>query len=169
MPIGSLGDLISLGSAEFRLRMLMYVVGFDAKSAVPLNLIITLVTLTFALLARGADFRALLPDSLGPAIVARPFSSEVDRDVLRPRHTVPALPRLRILPTDLSVLLIGLRALQGVIRCLTHQAAIKGGRRASYAATPITVWTVQTTLTRCGQNLYDLGSEAEYEEYSCQP
>jgi len=56
VPIGGLAGLIGLGGGEFRLPVLMHGIGFDAKSAVPLNLMISLVTLTFAMASRsGAD------------------------------------------------------------------------------------------------------------------
>src|SRR6202030_173981 len=47
VPIGGLGGLIGLGGGEFRLPVLMHGIGFDARSAVPLNLLTSLVTLTF--------------------------------------------------------------------------------------------------------------------------
>jgi hypothetical protein len=53
VPIGSLGGLTGLGGGEFRLPLLMYGIGFDARSAVPLNLLISLVTLAFALIVRS--------------------------------------------------------------------------------------------------------------------
>ncbi len=53
VPIGGLGGLIGLGGGEFRLPVLMYGIGFDARSAVPLNLLISLVTLAFALAIRS--------------------------------------------------------------------------------------------------------------------
>jgi uncharacterized membrane protein YfcA len=53
VPIGGLGGLIGLGGGEFRLPVLMYGVGFDARSAVPLNLMTSLVTLVFALAIRS--------------------------------------------------------------------------------------------------------------------
>src|SRR5438046_1665517 len=53
VPIGGLGGLIGLGGGEFRLPVLMYGIGFDARSAVPLNLVTSLVTLTFALAFRS--------------------------------------------------------------------------------------------------------------------
>jgi hypothetical protein len=37
VPIGGLAGLIGLGGGEFRLPVLMYAVGFDAKSAAPLR------------------------------------------------------------------------------------------------------------------------------------
>src|SRR5947208_14355261 len=54
VPIGGLGGLIGLGGGEFRLPVLMHGIGFDARSAVPLNLLVSLVTLSFALAVRSA-------------------------------------------------------------------------------------------------------------------
>ena len=56
--VGGLAGLIGLGDAEFRLPVLMHGVGFDAKSAVPLNLMISLVTLSFAMVARSGTISA---------------------------------------------------------------------------------------------------------------
>jgi uncharacterized protein len=53
VPIGCLAGLVGLGGGEFRLPVLMYVVGYSARAAVPLNLVVSLITLTFALLARS--------------------------------------------------------------------------------------------------------------------
>ena len=53
VPIGGLGGLIGLGGGEFRLPVLMYGIGFDARSAVPLNLLTSLITLTFSLAIRS--------------------------------------------------------------------------------------------------------------------
>ena len=53
VPIAGLGGLIGLGGGEFRLPVLMYGIGFDARSAVPLNLLTSLVTLAFALAIRS--------------------------------------------------------------------------------------------------------------------
>ena len=58
VPIGRLAGQIGLGDAEFRLPVLMHGVGFDAKSAVPLNLMISLVTLSFAMVARSGTISA---------------------------------------------------------------------------------------------------------------
>jgi len=57
-----IGGLIGLGGGEFRLPVLMHGIGFDAKSAVPLNLMISLVTLTFAMISRSSavSWRLLL-------------------------------------------------------------------------------------------------------------
>lgn len=67
VPIGGLGGLIGLGGGEFRLPVLMYGVGYDARTAVPLNLLISLVTLVFALAVRSG---AVALDAVIPFIPA---------------------------------------------------------------------------------------------------
>ena len=63
VPIGGLAGLIGLGGGEFRLPVLMHGIGFDAKSAVPLNLMISLVTLSFAMASRShaVSLAAIIP------------------------------------------------------------------------------------------------------------
>ncbi len=63
IPIGGLAGLIGLGGGELRLPVLMHSIGFDAKSAVPLNLMISLVTLSFAMLSRSGtvSLTAIIP------------------------------------------------------------------------------------------------------------
>jgi uncharacterized membrane protein YfcA len=70
VPIGALGGLVGLGGGEFRLPVLMYAIGFDAKSAVPLNLVVSVVTLAFSMLARSRSLSAsailpFLPEIVG--------------------------------------------------------------------------------------------------------
>jgi uncharacterized protein len=70
VPIGGLAGLIGLGGGEFRLPVLMHGLRFDAKSAVPLNLMICLVTLTFAMISRSRAVSvvaivAYLPEVIG--------------------------------------------------------------------------------------------------------
>ena len=72
VPIGALGGLIGLGGGEFRLPVLMYAIGFDAKAAVPLNLMVSLVTLAFSMIVRSRAVSATailpyLPEVLGLA------------------------------------------------------------------------------------------------------
>jgi uncharacterized membrane protein YfcA len=72
VPIGGLAGLIGLGGGEFRLPVLMHSVGFDAKAAVPLNLVVSLVTLSFALTVRSGavslgTILPYLPEVLGLA------------------------------------------------------------------------------------------------------
>src|SRR6266852_2305386 len=73
IPIGGLAGLIGLGGGEFRLPVLMRGLGFDAKSAVPLNLMISLVTLTFAMASRSGAVSLMaivqhLPEVAGLAV-----------------------------------------------------------------------------------------------------
>src|SRR5260370_19296191 len=72
VPIGGLAGLIGLGGGEFRLPVLMHGIGFDAKSAGPLRLMISLVTLSFAMASRShavslAAIIPHLPEVIGPA------------------------------------------------------------------------------------------------------
>ena len=53
--IGTLGGLIGLGGAEFRLPFLVGILKIDTLHAVMLNIIISLVTVFFSLLFRGID------------------------------------------------------------------------------------------------------------------
>src|SRR5262249_48566291 len=63
VPIGGLAGLVGLGGGEFRLPVLMYVIGYPPRTAVPLNLAVSLVTLTFALVvrSRAVSVAALVP------------------------------------------------------------------------------------------------------------
>src|SRR5260370_4450549 len=63
VPIGGLAGLVGLVGGEFRLPVLMYVVGYPARTAVTLNLSVRLVTLTFPLVLRSkaVSVVALLP------------------------------------------------------------------------------------------------------------
>jgi uncharacterized membrane protein YfcA len=52
LPIGTLGGLIGLGGAEFRLPVLVGVFGYSARHAVAINLAISLITVIAALAIR---------------------------------------------------------------------------------------------------------------------
>jgi uncharacterized membrane protein YfcA len=69
-PIGALAGLIGIGGGEFRLPVLLHVIGFNARAAVPLNLIVSLATLSFALMTRShavplSGLAANLPEIFG--------------------------------------------------------------------------------------------------------
>lgn len=73
VPIGGLAGLIGLGGGEFRLPVLIQVIGFPARAAVPLNLVISLATLSFALVTRNyavpaASVFIYWPELIGLAI-----------------------------------------------------------------------------------------------------
>src|SRR5205085_3231459 len=67
VPIGGLAGLIGLGGGEFRLPVLMYGIGYDARTAVPLNLLTSLVTLAVALAVRSG---AVALDAVVPFLPA---------------------------------------------------------------------------------------------------
>jgi uncharacterized membrane protein YfcA len=64
-----LGGLVGLGGGEFRLPVLMYAIGFDPKSAIPLNLMISFVTLAVSMMARGHTLSATALVPYAPEIV----------------------------------------------------------------------------------------------------
>ena len=73
VPIGALAGLIGLGGGEYRLPVLIRMIGFGAKSAVPLNLCISFATLAAALLTRShavppSAVAGHLPEILGLAL-----------------------------------------------------------------------------------------------------
>lgn len=67
VPIATLGGLIGLGGAEFRLPVLAGPLGYSVRRAVPLNLAVSSITICAALLIRG---RVLSLQSLGPLLPA---------------------------------------------------------------------------------------------------
>lgn len=54
VPIGTLGGLIGLGGAEFRLPVLTGVLGYRPRQAVAVNLAVSLITVTAAAVIRGS-------------------------------------------------------------------------------------------------------------------
>jgi len=99
VPIGLLGGLIGLGGAEFRLPVLAGPLRYSARQAVPLNLVISLVTLVVALITRGRtlSFATLIPFLLaigaliagavvtafiGPAFASRLSEERLERVIL---------------------------------------------------------------------------------------
>jgi uncharacterized protein len=68
--IGTLGGLMGLGGAEFRLPVLVGMLGWQPKAAVPINLTVSFIVLLAALPARAsavawADIAPYLPEMLG--------------------------------------------------------------------------------------------------------
>jgi uncharacterized protein len=66
IPIAMLGGLIGLGGAEYRLPVLAGPLGYSARRAVPLNLVISLVTIVTAFATRG---RSLSLSPIAPLTV----------------------------------------------------------------------------------------------------
>jgi uncharacterized protein len=68
--IGGIGGLIGLGGGEFRLPILVGMIGFTARAGVPMNQILSLVTLTTALAVRWHMGSLLGVGAFAPAVVA---------------------------------------------------------------------------------------------------
>lgn len=70
LVIGGVGGLIGLGGGEFRLPILVGLIGFAARAAVPMNQILSLVTLTTALVVRWKTGSLFGAGEFVPAVVA---------------------------------------------------------------------------------------------------
>jgi uncharacterized membrane protein YfcA len=68
--IGGIGGLIGLGGGEFRLPLLVSLIGFTARGAVPMNQILSLITLVTALLIRWHAGSLVEVGTFAPAVVA---------------------------------------------------------------------------------------------------
>jgi uncharacterized membrane protein YfcA len=68
--IGGVGGLIGLGGGEFRLPLLVGLIGFTARSAVPMNQILSLITLITALLMRWHTGALVGVGAFAPAVIA---------------------------------------------------------------------------------------------------
>src|SRR5438270_9441043 len=68
--IGGVGGLIGLGGGEFRLPLLVGLIGFTARTAVPMNQILSLITLVTALVVRWDTGLLVGVGALAPAVVA---------------------------------------------------------------------------------------------------
>jgi hypothetical protein len=68
--IGGIGGLIGLGGGEFRLPILVGLIGFAAHAAVPMNQILSLVTLTTALVVRWHTGSLVGIGAFAPAVIA---------------------------------------------------------------------------------------------------
>jgi uncharacterized membrane protein YfcA len=92
--IGTLGGLIGLGGAEFRLPFLVGILKIDTLHAIILNLSISLVTVFFALIFRGVDANILshsyivlnlLSGTLIGAYIGVSYATKIDKRTL---HTL---------------------------------------------------------------------------------
>jgi uncharacterized membrane protein YfcA len=68
--IGGIGGLIGLGGGEFRLPILVGLIGFAARAAVPMNQILSLVTLVTALVVRWHTGSLVGVGAFAPAVIA---------------------------------------------------------------------------------------------------
>src|ERR1700681_948845 len=68
--IGGIGGLIGLGGGEFRLPLLVGLISFTARAAVPMNQILSLITLVTALLVRWHTGALVGVGAFAPAVIA---------------------------------------------------------------------------------------------------
>jgi uncharacterized membrane protein YfcA len=68
--IGGIGGLIGLGGGEFRLPLLVGLIGFTARAAVPMNQILSLITLVTALIVRWNTGSLMGVGVFAPAVIA---------------------------------------------------------------------------------------------------
>jgi uncharacterized membrane protein YfcA len=68
--IGGVGGLIGLGGGEFRLPLLVGLIGFTARAAVPMNQILSLITLITTLIVRWHTGSLVGIGSFAPAVAA---------------------------------------------------------------------------------------------------
>ena len=68
--IGGIGGLIGLGGGEFRLPILVGLIGFTARAAVPMNQMLSLVTLVTALAVRWHTGSLVGVGAFAPAVIA---------------------------------------------------------------------------------------------------
>jgi len=70
LVIGGIGGLIGLGGGEFRLPLLVGLIGFTARGAVPMNQILSLITLVTALVVRWHTGSLIGVGTFAPVVVA---------------------------------------------------------------------------------------------------
>src|SRR5580704_2503283 len=70
LMIGGIGGLIGLGGGEFRLPLLVGLIGFTARGAVPMNQILSLVTLVTALIVRWHTGSLIGVGAFAPVVIA---------------------------------------------------------------------------------------------------
>jgi uncharacterized protein len=124
--------MIGLGGGEFRLPVLIYAIGFDAKSAIPLDLLVSFVTLTFPMMVRShtVPMAALVP--YGPEIIGLAFGGGVS--AFYGARLVSSLTSERLVKI-IGVLLAGLGCLMllEVARPFGHAALVPDSQLAHLA------------------------------------
>lgn len=117
LAIGCVGGLIGLGGGEFRLPVLVGLIGFAARAAVPMNQLLSLVTLCTALAARWHTDMLVGVGAFAPAVLALGAGG-----ITAAWFTAPLLSKLsdHRLERAIAVLLILIGALLVAERFLPH-------------------------------------------------
>jgi uncharacterized membrane protein YfcA len=151
--IGGIGGLIGLGGGEFRLPVLVALIGFTARAAVPMNQILSLVTLVTALIVRwhtgslvGVGNFAVIALGIG-GVTAAWFAAR-----LLSRVTDHRLERaIAILLMAIGLLLIGERLLPAGLPALVP--AEPGWQMVAGVALGLCIGTASTFLGVAGGEL----------------
>jgi uncharacterized membrane protein YfcA len=153
--IGGIGGLIGLGGGEFRLPILVVMIGFTARAAVPMNQILSLITLVTALVVRwhtgslvgvGAFAPAVITLGIG-GVTAAWFAAR-----LLSRVTDHRLERaIAILLMAIGLLLIGEQLLPAGLPALVP--AIPGWQMFAGIALGLCIGTASTFLGVAGGEL----------------
>ncbi len=81
--IGGIGGLIGLDGGEFRLPILVGLIGFAVRAAVPMNQILSLVTMVTALIVRWYTGSLVGVGAFAPAVIALGIGGVTARMVRR--------------------------------------------------------------------------------------
>lgn len=152
LMIGGIGGLIGLGGGEFRLPILVGLIGFAARAAVPMNQILSLVTLATALVVRWHTGSLVGVGAFAPAVIglgtggitaawfaARMLSRVTDQRLER---------AIAVLLMTIGLLLIGERFVPAGLPALVP--AGPGGQMAAGIALGLGIGTTSTFLGVAG-------------------
>lgn len=153
--IGGIGGLIGLGGGEFRLPILVGLIGFAARAAVPMNQILSLVTLVTALVVRWHTGSLVGVGAFAPAVIALGIGGVTAAWFavrLLSRVTDHRLERaIAVLLTAIGLLLIGERFLPAGLPALVP--AEPGWQIAAGVALGLCIGTASTFLGVAGGEL----------------
>lgn len=153
--IGGIGGLIGLGGGEFRLPILVGLIGFTARAAVPMNQILSLITLATALVVRWHAGSLVGVGAFLPAVVALGFGG-----ITAAWFAVRLLSRISdhrleraiaILLMAIGLLLIGERVLPSGLPALVPDEP--GAQIAAGIVLGLCIGTVSTFLGVAGGEL----------------
>lgn len=153
--IGGIGGLIGLGGGEFRLPILVGMIGFVARAAVPINQILSLVTLMTALVVRWRTGSLIGAGAFAPVVIALGIGGVTAAWFaarLLSRVTDHRLERaIAVLLMAIGLVLIGERSLPAGLPALIPAGA--GWQSAAGFALGLCVGTVSTFLGVAGGEL----------------
>lgn len=153
--IGGIGGLIGLGGGEFRLPILVALIGFAPRAAVPMNQILSLVTLVTALVVRWHTGSLVGVGAFAPAVIALGIGGVTAAWFaarLLSRVTDHRLERaIAVLLTAIGVLLIGEQFLPAGLPALVP--AEPGWQTSAGIALGLCIGTVSTFLGVAGGEL----------------